>query len=171
MDTPLLPQVVLVDSTTTSAREDRHPVHSKLECLYGSDDVKKEKEVTVVLLSDRTEKLSDDEPSCYEVNENDTEVNSPAVFPPPTVRRKLFQDEVEAPTDRESTNDVGICFIDLDAEGKLHSRIMGKGRELPIRPGRNKDHVGPSNMSSNASSCASNSPKQRWPYIYKKPKV
>ncbi|KAG6430941.1 hypothetical protein SASPL_109015 [Salvia splendens] len=136
-----------------------------LACFYGLDDVKKEHEVTVVLLSDRTEKISADELSCYEVNENDTEVNSPAVFPPPTVRRKLFPDEVEPPTDRESTNEAGICFIDLDADGKLHTRMMGKGRDLPTQPGRNKDPGGPSNLSSNASSCASNSPCEGFPTV------
>lgn len=115
-------------------RDDPH--FSKLACLYGLDAVKKEQEVTVVLLSDRTEKISADEPSCYEVNVNETEVNSLVVFPPHSVRRKLFPDEDEPPTDRESTNEDGICFIDLDADWKLHTRMMGRGRDLPTQPGR-----------------------------------
>ncbi|XP_042058916.1 uncharacterized protein LOC121803301 isoform X3 [Salvia splendens] len=38
----------------------------KLARLYGLDNVKKEGETEVVVISDQTEKISDGEPSCYE---------------------------------------------------------------------------------------------------------
>ena len=147
-----------------------YPHFSKLACLYMLGDVKKEGEVEVVVISDRTKKVSADEPSCYEINGCDAEVNLLAVFPPRTVRRKLFPEDVEPPRDRESSNEVGICFIDLDADEKLHTRIE-KGRDLRTQPEAKKDKAGPSRFSPNMSLCASNSPKRRWPYIYKTPRV
>ncbi|XP_042058915.1 uncharacterized protein LOC121803301 isoform X2 [Salvia splendens] len=45
-------------------RDDPH--FSKLARLYGLDNVKKEGETEVVVISDQTEKISDGEPSCYE---------------------------------------------------------------------------------------------------------
>ncbi|XP_042006892.1 uncharacterized protein LOC121755637 isoform X1 [Salvia splendens] len=135
------------------------PYFSKLACLFGLGKVKKEEDVEVVLISDRTEKVSADEPSCYEITRCDAEVTSPTIFPPRTVCRKLFPEDDEPPTNRESTNEVGICFIDLDADGQLRTRFE-KGRDLPTVPDGKKDKGGPSRVSPNTSSCASNSPKQ-----------
>ncbi|KAG6412480.1 hypothetical protein SASPL_125159 [Salvia splendens] len=76
-------------------RDDSH--FSQLACLYGMDDIKKEREVDVIVLSDCTEAIPTDEPSCYEVSGFEAEVNSPAIFPPQTVRRKLFPEDDEPP--------------------------------------------------------------------------
>ncbi|KAG6385470.1 hypothetical protein SASPL_154305 [Salvia splendens] len=80
-------------------RDDPH--FSKLACLYGMGDVKKEGEVEVVVLSDCTVKISTDEPSCYEVSDFEAEVNSPAVFPTQMVWCKLFLEDDEPLADRE----------------------------------------------------------------------
>lgn len=132
--------------------------------------MKKEGYAEVEVISDQTEKASADEPSCYEINGCDAEGNSPAGFPPRTVRRKIFPEDGKPPTDRESSNEVGICFINLNVDGKLHTRIEG-GRDLPTQPEAKKDKGGPSRFSLNGSSCASNLPKQWWSYIYKKPRL
>lgn len=71
----------------------------------------------VVVIFDRMEKICDDEPSCYEVGGIEEEVNSPFMLPPPKVRHKLFAVDVESSTNRESTTDVGIYFIDLADDG------------------------------------------------------
>ena len=122
----------------------------------------------VVVISDRTEKICDDEPSCYEVGGIEGEVNSPFMLPPSKACRKLFADDVEPPTDRESTNDIGIYFIDLAEDGQLRTRFE-KGRALLKPPTQKKDEAGPSTRSPNASLCASNSPIHWWPHIHKRP--
>ncbi|XP_042002433.1 uncharacterized protein LOC121751698 [Salvia splendens] len=60
-------------------RDDPH--FPQLACLYGMDDVKKEREVYVIVLSDCTEEIPTDEPSCYEVSGFEVEVNSPDIGP------------------------------------------------------------------------------------------
>ena len=147
-------------------RDDPH--FSKLACLYGMDNVKKEGETEFIVISDQTEKISDSEPSCYELVACDTEVNSPCVFPPRTVRRKLFVDEVVAPTDRESSTELGVYFIDLGPNGQLRPRFE-RGRDLPSKPEGDQGKAGPSTRSPNTSSVASNSPKQWWPHNFKRP--
>ncbi|KAG6415896.1 hypothetical protein SASPL_123315 [Salvia splendens] len=122
----------------------------------------------VVVISDRIEKICDDEPSCYEVGGIEGEVSSTFMPPPPKVSRKLFADDVEPPTDRESTTDFGIYFIDLDDDGQLRTRFE-KGRALLKPPTQKKDAAGPSTRSHNASSCASNLPLRWWPHIHKRP--
>ncbi|XP_047970727.1 uncharacterized protein LOC125213952 [Salvia hispanica] len=119
------------------------PYFSKLACLFGLGEVKKEEDAEVVLISDGTEKVSTDEPRCYEITGCDAEVTLPTVFPPRTVRLKLFLEDGEPPMDLELTNKVGICFIDLNANGKLHTRFE-KRRDLPIVPDGKKDKAGPS---------------------------
>ena len=148
------------------------PEHSKLACLFGMDDVKVEGENEVIVISDSTEKLPTEEMGPYDIGELNDEVNSPLVFPPPTVCRKLFEGN-QTPTDRESTTDVGIYFIDLTHDGQLRSRFE-KGPALPP-PSTFKDkagvskatEVGPSRMLPHASSCGSNSPLGKWSHLKK----
>ncbi|KAG6399536.1 hypothetical protein SASPL_141017 [Salvia splendens] len=102
-------------------RDDPH--FSQLACLYGMDDVKKEGEVDVIVLSDCTEVIPTDEPSCYEVSGFKAEVNSPVIFPPQTVRRKLFPKDDKPLADRESTTDMGMYFIDIGPDGRLVTRL------------------------------------------------
>lgn len=132
------------------------------------DDVKKEREIDVIVLSDCTEVIPTDEPSCYEVSGFEAEVNSPATFPAQTVRRKLFPEDDEPPVDRESTTDVGMYFIDIGPDGRLVTRLES-GRVLAKPDAANKDEVGPSNRSPNASSVASNSPLGWWPHNIRRP--
>ncbi|KAG6436558.1 hypothetical protein SASPL_101459 [Salvia splendens] len=102
-------------------RDDPH--FPQLACLYGMDDVKKEEEVSVIVLSDCTEEIPSDEPSCYEVIGIEAEVNSPGVVPPSKVCRKLFPADVSPPVDQESTNDIGMYFIDIGPDGRLVTRL------------------------------------------------
>ena len=121
------------------------------------------------MLSDTTEKLPTDDLEVCEMKVLNEEVNSPIVFPPPTVRRKLFDDDLpQPPTERESTNDVGVCFIDLDPDGQLRPRYE-KGRDLPpsqkcILPRSRAKHdvAAPSTRSAFGSSVGSNSPIGWW---------
>ncbi|KAL1545563.1 hypothetical protein AAHA92_22272 [Salvia divinorum] len=53
------------------------PLYSKLACLFGMDDVKVEGEKQVIVISDNTEKLPTDDPSCYKVSEGDPSTRSP----------------------------------------------------------------------------------------------
>ncbi|KAL1544125.1 hypothetical protein AAHA92_21020 [Salvia divinorum] len=142
------------------------PQYTKLACLFGMDDVKVETEKEVIVISETTEKLSSEEPSCYEVGEGNEKVNSLNVFPPPPrVRRKLFIEKDE-PSDRESTTEMGIYFIEVGPDGLLRTRLE-KGRVFPTNPTPKQDRVGPSHRSSHASSCASNSPMGWWPHLQK----
>lgn len=144
------------------------PHFAKLACLYGWDDVKNEGETEVVVISDHTVKIDDEEPSCYELPGCYTEVNSPNIFPTRPVCRKLFVDDVETPTDRESSTEIGIYFIEKGPNGKLVPRLE-KGRDLTSKPEADKDKAGPSTRSPNTSSCASNSPKQWYPHNIRRP--
>ncbi|KAL1567603.1 hypothetical protein AAHA92_03066 [Salvia divinorum] len=131
------------------------PQYSKIACLLGMDDVKVESAKEVIVISVSTEKLSPEDSSCYEVGDDTKEVNSPAIFPQPTVRHKLFIEDDE-PTDRESTIETGIYFIDVGPDGQLRTRLE-KSRALTKNPFLKKDKGGPSLRSSHVSSCASNS--------------
>ncbi|KAG6416272.1 hypothetical protein SASPL_123698 [Salvia splendens] len=147
-------------------RDDPH--FPLLACLYGMDDVKEEKDVSVIVLSDCTEEIPTDEPSCYEVSGFEAEVNSPAMLPPQTVRRKLFPEDVAPPLDQESTNDVGMYFIDIGPDGRLVTRLEST-RVLPRPAAAKTDDAGPSTRSPNVSSVASNSPLGWWPHNIKRP--
>ncbi|KAL1559486.1 hypothetical protein AAHA92_09823 [Salvia divinorum] len=61
------------------------PQYSKITCLFGMDDVKVESAKEVIVISVSSEKLSPEDSSCYEVGGDTEEVNSPAIFPQPTV--------------------------------------------------------------------------------------
>ncbi|KAG6402885.1 hypothetical protein SASPL_135099 [Salvia splendens] len=142
------------------------PHFAKLACLYGWDDVKKEGE-TEVVISDQTVKIDVEvEPSCYELPGCYTEVNSPNIFPTRSVRRKLFVDDVETPTNRESSTEIGIYFIENGPNGQLVPRLE-RGRDLTSKHGADK--AGPSTRSPNTSSAASNSPKQWYPHNIRRP--
>ncbi|KAG6421657.1 hypothetical protein SASPL_118214 [Salvia splendens] len=139
------------------------PYFTLLACLYGMDDVKEEREVEIIVLSDCTEEIPTDEPSCYEVSGFEAEVNSPMMLPPQTVRRKLFPEDAAPPLDQESTNDVGMYFIDIGPDGRLVTRLEST-RVLPRSAAAKTDDAGPSTRSPNASSVASNSPVGWWPH-------
>ncbi|XP_042006980.1 uncharacterized protein LOC121755694 isoform X2 [Salvia splendens] len=140
----------------------------KLACLYGMDDIKKEREVSVIVLSDCTEEIPTDESSCYEVSGFKAEVNSPGIVPPQTVRRKLFAADVAPQVDQESTNDMGMYFIDIGSDGSLVTRLE-TGRVLPKPDAAKTEQAGPSTRSPNASSVASNSPLRWWPHNIRRP--
>ncbi|KAL1559387.1 hypothetical protein AAHA92_09736 [Salvia divinorum] len=135
------------------------PLYSKLTCLFGMDDVKVEGAKKVIVISKTTEIIPNEDRISQELGENDKEVNSLVVFPRPTVRRNLFDEEAET-TDRESTTKLGIYFINLAQDGQLCTR-MENGRDLPKQPIITPKVDGPSTRSPDASSCGSNSPI-RW---------
>ncbi|KAG6407411.1 hypothetical protein SASPL_130402 [Salvia splendens] len=124
--------------------------------LFGMDDVKVEGVKEIVVISNNTEEIPDHEIMISQNGDNEEEVNSPAVFPRPRVRRKLFPESLEA-NDRESSTKPGIYFIDLTSDGQLRTRVE-KGRDLPKPPLLAKDGAGVSTFSPLPSSCASNSP-------------
>ncbi|XP_041993312.1 uncharacterized protein LOC121743961 isoform X3 [Salvia splendens] len=141
------------------------PEYTQLACLFGMDDIKLEAVKEVIIISDTTEKLSSEQPSCYEVPDGNEEVNSPNVIPPANVRRKLFVD-LDGPSDRESTTEPGIYFIDVGPDGKLRTRLES-GRVLPKDHPMNESNVKKFDRASNASSNGSNSPLGRWPHLHK----
>ena len=120
------------------------------------DDVKVEGVKEIVVISDNTDEIPNDDIMINQNGDNEEEVNSPAVFLGPQVRRKLFLESLES-KDRESSSEPGICFIDLTSDGQLRTRVE-KGRDLPKQPILAKDGAGVSTLSPHASSCASNSP-------------
>ncbi|KAL1558482.1 hypothetical protein AAHA92_08941 [Salvia divinorum] len=117
------------------------------------------------MMSESTKKKSDEEPSCYEIDDACEEVTSTTAKPVVRADRKPFTD-VEETTDRESTTEPGIYFIDVAPDGKLRTRLE-KGRVLPKVQDVNTLGVGLSNPSSHASSCGSNSPIGWWPHLQK----
>ncbi|KAG6411708.1 hypothetical protein SASPL_129792 [Salvia splendens] len=117
-------------------RDDPH--FPQLACLYGMDDVKKEREVYVIVLSDCTEEIPTDEPSCYEVSGFEVEVNSPGIVPPQTVRRKLFPADVAPPINQESTNNMGMYFIDIGPDGRLVTHLSVGGHTISGVPTSNQ---------------------------------
>lgn len=125
-------------------------------CLFGIDDVKVEGDVEVIEISDNTMKIISSDNVAVEMDDNDEEVNSPAVFRRPNVKRKLF-DEEDMPTDRESSTDSGTYFIDLVNAGHLPTHVR-MSRTLPKPTTFGDPQVGPSTKSPHTSSCASNSP-------------
>ncbi|KAL1540577.1 hypothetical protein AAHA92_24912 [Salvia divinorum] len=132
------------------------PEYNKLACLFGMEDVKLEGAKEVIVVSDTTDDSSCDGSSCYELPGDDNEeVNSPAVFPNPSVRRKLVFDG-EEPSDMESTTESGIFFIDTGPDGKLRTRFE-KSRSLLKNPFMNNIEASQSQKISHASSSASNS--------------
>ncbi|XP_042004951.1 uncharacterized protein LOC121753770 [Salvia splendens] len=147
-------------------RDDPH--FPQLACLYGMDDVKEEKEVEIIVLSDCTEEIPTDEPSCYEVSGFVAEVNSPMMLPPQMIRRKLFAEDAAPQHDQESTNDVGMYFIDIAPDGRLLTHLE-RTRVLPRAAAAKTDDTGPSARSPNASSVASNSPLGWWPHNIRRP--
>ncbi|KAG6405032.1 hypothetical protein SASPL_132612 [Salvia splendens] len=58
---------------------DEH-MYSSLACLFGMDDVKVEEEMEVIDISDNTEKIMSEDTMPVDLEEDDEEVNSPAVF-------------------------------------------------------------------------------------------
>ncbi|KAG6416036.1 hypothetical protein SASPL_123458 [Salvia splendens] len=94
------------------------PIWARLACLFGFDDVKVEGQKEVVVISDNTEEIHEDASVMVDLGNGEDEVNSPAVFPGPKVRRKLFDDD-PMPHDRESSTDAGIDFIDLTSDGLM----------------------------------------------------
>lgn len=128
-----------------------------------------ESHTEVIVLSDDTEKLPTDVPRCYELPAGDEEVNSPVMLPPRTVRRKLFNDELEVP-DRESTTQRGPCFIDLATDGQVRTMIQ-QDRVVPKPPPFKADACSPSTRSPHTSSCASNSPIVRYPQLVRRPNI
>ncbi|KAL1546424.1 hypothetical protein AAHA92_23024 [Salvia divinorum] len=123
------------------------PIYSKLACLFGMDDVKVEGEKLegkkeVVVISDNTDQISTKDCICDNLDEKDDEVTSPAVFPRPMVRRKLFEEQRVEVADRESTTELGIYFIDLAPDGQLRTRLE-KGRALAKPPIFCQDEGGP----------------------------
>ncbi|KAL1568815.1 hypothetical protein AAHA92_00376 [Salvia divinorum] len=141
------------------------PQYTKLACLFGMDDIKVEGEKEVILISESTEKKSDEEPSCYEIDDACEEVTSPTAKPAVRANRKPFTDVNEL-TDRESTTEPGLYFINVAPDGKLRTRLE-KGRVLPKVQAVNTPGVGLSNPSSHASSCRSNSPIGWWSHLQK----
>lgn len=127
------------------------------------DDIKLEPENTVIIISDTPEKLSSEQPSCYEVPGGNEEVNSPNVIPSANVRRKLFIDLDEA-SDRESTTEPGICFIDVGQDGQLRTSLE-KSRVRPKDHSMKKSNVKKTDRASNASSNGSNSPLGWWQHL------
>ncbi|KAG6403618.1 hypothetical protein SASPL_135844 [Salvia splendens] len=98
------------------------PIYPSLACLFGMDDIKVEGEVEVIEISDNTIKIISDDTLAIDMDANDEEVNSPAVFRRPNVKRKLF-DEEEMPTNMESSTDSAAYFIDLVNAGQLPTRV------------------------------------------------
>ncbi|KAL1547626.1 hypothetical protein AAHA92_15958 [Salvia divinorum] len=141
------------------------PLYSKLACLFGMDDVKVEGAKEVIVISETNEVILIEDLKSQDLGEHDEKVNSPAIFPRPTVRRKLFECEAEI-KDRESTTELGIYFIDLAPDGQLCTR-MEKGREFAKHPIVTPKTDGPGTRSPHASSCGSNSPIGWWPHLFK----
>ncbi|KAL1566888.1 hypothetical protein AAHA92_02431 [Salvia divinorum] len=131
------------------------PMYSQLACLFSLDDVKVEGEKEVVVISDNTEEILFDDLVSHGLVDKDEEVSSPAMFPGPNVRRKLFDEATDA-DDRESTTEPGIYFIDLAPDGQLQTRVE-KGRALP-KPTIISSGEVVHTLSLYASSCGSNSP-------------
>lgn len=141
------------------------PLHTKLACLFGIDDVKLETDEEVIVISETTQKMSTEEAGCDVAAEDNDEVNSPFAIPPTTVHRKLFI-ETEEPEDRESTTEKGIYFIDVDENVQVRTRV-DKGKMLNKKPRNQHDGAGPSAFSARNSSCGSNSPIGSWPRSHK----
>ncbi|KAG6401356.1 hypothetical protein SASPL_138210 [Salvia splendens] len=108
------------------------PEYSKIRCLFGIDDVKEDSHTDLISIPSSSDADSSEDSGCYEVAPDNEEVNSPAVFPKPTVRCKLFDDDVEA-IDRESTTAKGIYWIDVGPDENLRTRLK-KSRTLPKDP-------------------------------------
>ncbi|KAL1563323.1 hypothetical protein AAHA92_05805 [Salvia divinorum] len=144
---------------------EEEPQYNKLACLFGMDHIKVEGEKEVIVISESTKKKSDEEPSCYEIDDAYEEVTSPTAKRAVCADRKPFID-VDEPTNRESTTEPGIYFIDVAVDGQLRTSLE-KGRALPKVKAVNTPGVGPSNPSSHASSCGSNSPIGWWPHLQK----
>lgn len=134
---------------------DEH-LYSELACLFGMDDVKVEGEMEVIDISDNTAKIMSEDTVPVDLEEEEEEVNSPAVFRRPNVKRKLF-DEDEMPTDKESSTTEGSFIIEVAARGQLQPRFE-MSRSLPKTSTFGSADVGPSTKSPHTSSCASNSP-------------
>ncbi|KAG6419002.1 hypothetical protein SASPL_121210 [Salvia splendens] len=144
------------------------PIWARLACLFGFDDVKVEGQKEVVVISDNTEEIHEDASVMNALGDGEDEVNSPAVFPGPKVRRKLFDDD-PMPNDRGSSTDAGIDFIDLTSDGLMRPREE-KGQILHQPPKPSTEGAGPSTAKSpRSSSCGSNSPMKWWPHICKRP--
>ncbi|KAG6400764.1 hypothetical protein SASPL_137607 [Salvia splendens] len=141
------------------------PIWARLACVFGFHDVKVEGEKDVVIISDNTVELHEDEIVVNAFVGGEEEVNSPAVFPGPKVRRKLFEADTVA-KDRESSTDPKVFFIDLTSDGMMRTREE-KGRILYQPPKLfPNEGVGPSNAKSpRVSSCGSNSPMNLYPHI------
>ncbi|KAG6387428.1 hypothetical protein SASPL_152615 [Salvia splendens] len=71
------------------------PIWARLACVFGFDDVKVvgQQEQEVVVISDYTEEIHEDDIIINALVDEEEEVNSPAVFPGPNVHRKLFDDD------------------------------------------------------------------------------
>lgn len=104
----------------------------------------------VIEISDNTAKIPTEDTMAVDIDDNDEEVNSPAVFRRPGVKRKLFTDE-EAPADMESTTVVLAEDRQLQTRGE-RSRALPK----PTTVGDAKGVL--FTKSPPTSSCASNSP-------------
>lgn len=66
------------------------PIYSQLICLFGMEGVKVEDVKEIVVISDNTEEILDDEIMNNQNDDTDEEVNFLAMFPGPQVRRKMF---------------------------------------------------------------------------------
>ncbi|KAL1559347.1 hypothetical protein AAHA92_09699 [Salvia divinorum] len=106
------------------------------------DDVKLEGKKEVIVLSDTNEKISS-----------------------VTAQRKFFSYNDE-PSDRESTTEMGIYFVDVGPDGQLCARLE-KGRVLPKNPTFNVDKPASSIRSLHTSSYGSKFPLCWWPELKK----
>ncbi|XP_042006983.1 uncharacterized protein LOC121755694 isoform X5 [Salvia splendens] len=84
-----------------------NPHFSQLACLYGMDDIKKEREVSVIVLSDCTEEIPTDESSCYEVSGFKAEVNSPDIGSDGSLVTRLETGRVLPKPDAAKTEQAG----------------------------------------------------------------
>lgn len=127
------------------------PMFSKLACLFGMDDVKPESETGLIVISDDTEKLHS-ELHLGNVGAIDEEVTSPALFPRPYVRRKLFDEELPT-TDMESSTAVHTRSVKDGTFRKPPPRMLAPAGQLCVSP------LG--------SSCGSNSFNGLLPHLHK----
>lgn len=123
------------------------------------DDISPGAAVEIIVISSSSEDgmYSSEGTKYMDVDNEDDEVNSPAIFPKSTVRRKLFDQEAPL-TDMDSVTSPQFHFIDVTPGPSFRARYQN----IIPKPFASIGVTNVVNMSPFGSSCASNSPMAFW---------
>ena len=135
------------------------PEYNRLRTMFSKDHKNPTPEVEVIVISSSSEDAmySLENIDYMDIDNEEEEVNSLAVFPKPTVRRKLFDEDDPAKV-MDSTTSPRIHFIDVAPGPSFRARYENTvSQRLALNEGGKLPHLSPA-----GSSCVSNSRMGYW---------